>query len=171
MEGEIVNRVAKSPLMTIDLSEYMNTQEMVAFDLKDLLFQEMILREKDFRVFVKEHDWIQYTNKNIYVFCSIDAIIPSWAYMVILSKLQPIANQVIVGGKDDLEKALIDQAVEKVKMEDLSDKKIVIKGCGNVSNRDYAYGQITKALVPVVSSLMYGEPCSTVPVYKKPRKK
>lgn len=171
MEEEIVNRIAKSPLVSIDLAEFIDQGEIIGFDLKELLFQEMILREKDFRAFVKEHDWDTYELKNVYVFSSVDAIIPSWAYMIIMSKLQPVANISVVGDRDELEKALIDQAIQKVLKEDIEDKKVVIKGCGNVSNRDYAYGQITKALLPFVSSLMYGEPCSTVPVYKRPKVK
>jgi hypothetical protein len=167
---EIVNRVSKSPLKSVDLEDYLDTSDRVGFDLKDVLFQGMILREKDFRQFVKDHDWSQYEGKNVYIFCSSDAIIPSWSFMLLMAKLQPVVNEVVVGSEADLEKVLIDQAIDKILQEDYSDEKVVIKGCGNVSNREYAYGQFAKKLLPYVSSLMYGEPCSTVPIYKKPRK-
>jgi hypothetical protein len=170
MTEPIVNRVAKSPLLSIDLDEYLDKGEIIAFDLKDCLFQGLILREKDFRDFVKNHDWERYQDKNVHLFCSVDAIIPTWAYMLLVTKLID-ANQVVRGTEEDLEKALIQQAIAKLlAAENLIDAKVVIKGCGNIKNTEYAYTEITRALLPLVSSLMYGEPCSTVPVYKRPRK-
>mgnify|MGYP006268082311 CR=1 FL=1 len=167
---EIVNRVSKSPLKSVDLEDYLDKSERIGFDLKETLFQGLILREKDFRQFVKEHDWSQYEGKNVHIFCSVDAIIPSWSFMLLMTRLQPVVNAVVVGTEADLEKALIDEAIEKVLQEGYEDQKVVIKGCGNVTNREYAYGQFAKKMLPYVSSLMYGEPCSTVPIYKKRKK-
>jgi len=165
--SEIVNRVAKSPLTSIDLEDYLDQSERVYFDLKEGLFQGLMLREKDFREFIKNQDWEQFSGKNVGVFCSEDAIIPSWAYMLVVSRLTPYANIIAFGDSGELEKALIDQAIEKLLEENLQDAKIVIKGCGDIENRDYAYFQLAKKLTPLVSSMMYGEPCSTVPVYKR----
>jgi len=165
--SEIINRVEKSSLVSIDLEEYLDKSERIVFDIKDGLFQEMILREKDFRNFVKEQNWESFQGKNVAVYCSADAIIPSWAYMLVVGKLSEYAKSIAFGDQDDLEKVLIDQAVEKLLEQDLKDAKVVIKGCGEIKNRDYAYFQLSKKLVPVVASMMYGEPCSTVPVYKK----
>ncbi len=164
----IINRVASSPLKSVDLEDYLHKGGQVAFDLKDVLFQGMILREKDFRAFIKENDWSVYADKNVRLFCSADAIIPSWAYMLLVSKLGD-ANLVVEGSEDDLEKALILQAIDKMMHDDYLEAKVVIKGCGEIRNKEFAYTELAKALIPVVSSLMYGEPCSTVPVYKKPK--
>ncbi len=168
---EIENRVTSSALVTIDLDDYLDKNGAIFFDLKSFLFQELILREKDFRLALKEHDWQQYTGKTIVVGCTADAIVPTWAYMLVTSKLEGIAHDVSFGEPGDLEKKMVDLAVDKVAQEDWKDKKVVIKGCGGISARDYAYTAVTRRLVSQVSSLMYGEPCSTVPIYKKPRKK
>lgn len=164
---EIVNRVAKSPLVSLDFDEYLDQSERVYFDLKDCLFQGLILREKDFREFIKEHDWSQYTGRNVGVYCSEDAIIPSWAYMLVATKLEPFVNVMAFGSTEGLEKALVDRAIDQILDMDLKDAKVVIKGCGNLQSRDYAYFELTKKLTGLVSSIMYGEPCSTVPVYKR----
>lgn len=170
MESEIVNRVTNSPLQSIDLAEYLDNSETVLFDLSQGLYEGIVLKEKDFRQFVKEFDWTQYKGKNVAVFCSADAIVPSWAYMLVATRLKPIANLIAFGTAEDLEKLRVDEAINRLLTNDLSNAKVVIKGCGNLSNRDYAYFELAKRLTPVVSSLMYGEPCSTVPVYKKPKK-
>lgn len=170
MESEIINRVTNSPLQSIDLAEYLDTSETVLFDLSQGLYEGIVLKEKDFRQFVKEFDWTQYKGKNVAVFCSADAIVPSWAYMLVATRLKPIANLIAFGTAEDLEKLRVDEAINRLLTNDLSNAKVVIKGCGNLSNRDYAYFELAKRLTPVVSSLMYGEPCSTVPVYKKPKK-
>ncbi|MEQ8472732.1 MAG: DUF2480 family protein [Marinoscillum sp.] len=164
---EIVNRVAKSPLVSLDFDEYIDQSERTYFDLKECLFQGLILREKDFREFIKDHDWAQYAGKNVGVFCSEDVIIPTWAYMLVATKLEPFVNTMAFGGVDGLEKVLIDQAIDQILSKDLSGAKVVIKGCGALQSRDYAYFELTKNLTGVVSSIMYGEPCSTVPVYKR----
>ena len=168
MSQTIVNRVANSPLISIDLVDYFHNGEPMKFDLKDVLFQGLILREKDFRDFIKSNDWSVYSDKNVRIFCSEDVVIPTWAYMLLVTKLQN-ANLVVQGSYQDLEKALIQQAIDKMMAEDWTDTKVVIKGCGNIENIAFAYTEVTKALVPHVASLMFGEPCSTVPVYKKPR--
>ncbi|RED93592.1 DUF2480 family protein [Marinoscillum furvescens] len=166
---EIVNRVANSSLVSLDLDEFIDQSEREYFDLKDALFQGLILREREFRTYIKEHDWSQYSGKNVGVFCSSDAIIPSWAFMLVATKLAPYARCSAVGERDALEKILIDEAIEKILSLELDDAKVVIKGCGELQSRDYAYFQLTKRLLGRVASIMYGEPCSTVPVYKRPR--
>lgn len=164
---EIVNRVSKSPLISLDIDEYMDQSERAFFDIKEGLYQEIMLREKDFREFIKNHNWEQYAGMNVAVHCSVDAIIPTWAFMLVVTKLQPLANIVAFGKEEELEKAIIDNAIERILKKDLNEAKVVIKGCGNIKNRDYAYFQLTYKLAPLVSSIMYGEPCSTVPVFKK----
>ena len=165
---EIVNRVARSSLVSLDLEDYLDKGEQVIFDLKEVLFQGMILREKEFRAFIKENDWSTYLGKNVGLVCTADAIVPTWAYMLLVTSLKDFANIVTFGHESDIEKAMIDQAIEKcVKEIELEDKKVVIKGCGNIKNVAYAYTRITEKLVQKVSTLMYGEPCSTVPIYKR----
>jgi hypothetical protein len=165
MEDILINRVTNSALKSIDLEEYLHAGEQVAFDLTAVLYQGLILREKDFRDFLKEYNWREYDGKNVRIHCSTDAIVPTWAYMLLVTKLQG-ANLVVTGSEDDLEKALIIQAIDQMMQTDYSNAKVVIKGCGNIRNKEFAYTEIAKALIPHVSSLMYGEPCSTVPVYK-----
>ncbi len=165
---EIVNRVAKSPLVSIDLEEYLHQGEQVIFDVKDVLYEGLILKEKDFRAFLKDNDWSAYQDKNVGLICSADAIVPTWAYMLLVTKLKEFANMITFGSDNEIEKALIDQAIENcLEHNDLEDKKVVIKGCGDIQNVEYAYTRITEKLLPKVSSLMYGEPCSTVPIFKK----
>lgn len=165
---EIVNRVAKSPLLSIDLEDYLHPGDRVVFDLKDQLFQGMVLREKDFRTFIKEHDWSYYNEKNVGVICSTDAIVPTWAYMLLVTSIKEHANTITFGGEDAIEKSVIDQAIEKCLAEnDFEGQKVVIKGCGNIKNVEYAYTSFTSKVFPKVTSLMYGEPCSTVPIFKR----
>lgn len=165
---EIVNRVAKSSLVSLDLDEFIHKGETKIFDIKGVLFQEMVLREKDFREFLKSNDWSVYENKNVGLICSADAIVPIWAYMLLVTKIKEFANVVVFGSEDEVEKAVIDQAIENcLNNEDLTGKKVVIKGCGNVNNKEYAYTAITDKLFPLVTNLMYGEPCSTVPIFKR----
>jgi hypothetical protein len=129
----------------------------------------MILKEKDFRDFLKGHDWTQYEGKNVAITCSEDAIIPIWAYMLLTLKLEPYANCVIFGSLDDLEKKLFDEVLEKVDFSDFLDKRVVVKGCGELPIPTNTYVEVTRKLQPYVKSMMFGEPCSTVPLYKKPR--
>lgn len=166
-EDEIINRVANSPLITFDLEQYYHHGERILFDIKDWLFQGMILKEKDFRQSIKEHDWSIYQDKNVAITCSVDAIIPTWAYMLITIQLSPFAHCVVQGDLSALNYALFKEALFAVDPENFRDKKIVIKGCGKHPVPDAAYVEITRLLTPVASSIMYGEPCSTVPLYKK----
>jgi len=166
-EREIINKVAKSPLVTFDLEQYYNHGERVGYDIKPNLFQEIILKEKDFRAFVKDNDWSAYEGKNVAITCSADAIVPTWAYMLIVTKMQPFTNMVVFGDMGSLEDALFRQALAKGDIDDFKDAKVVIKGCGNLPVPTSAYVEITRLLMPVVTSIMYGEPCSTVPLYKR----
>ncbi|WP_181307748.1 DUF2480 family protein [Rufibacter sp. XAAS-G3-1] len=168
---EFVNRVANSGLITLNLEEYLHSGERVVYDIKDNLFHGLMLREKDFRAFVKDHDWSQYTGKNVAIICSTDAIVPTWAYMLLASKLQPFVNRYVFGDLDALEQALLQDAIAEINAEEYQDAKVVIKGCGQIPVPTYAYVEIMQKLLPVVSSIMYGEPCSTVPIYKKPKDK
>lgn len=169
-ENEIINRVANSPLVLFDLEEHYHPGERVLFDIKEQLFQGMILREKDFRSFVKDYDWSTMQGKNVALHCSADAIIPTWAYMLLSSAISPYANKVVFGELKDLEQALYQEALTKVDWESFKDAKVVVKGCGKLPVPVYAYVEATRILREKASSIMYGEPCSTVPVYKKPRK-
>ncbi len=167
MENEIVNRVSNSPLVTFDLEELYTPGERVLFDIKSLLFQELILREKDFRDFIKSHDWLQYINKHVAITCSADAVVPTWAYMLLTASLQPYASSVIFGSLQDLEINLFKNALNKVEWEKFNNSKVVIKGCSKVEVPISSYVEVTNRLRPIVSSIMFGEPCSTVPVFKK----
>lgn len=165
--GEIVNKVAQSGLITIDLSVYFDTKERMFFDLKDCLYNEVLLKEKEFREFISHHDWSIYENKNVAVGCSVDTIIPTWAYMLVISKIEPYANHIVAGNMETLEIDLFRKALSKINWEEFTDAKVVIKGCSDVAVPSFAYAEVTRILRPLASSIMYGEPCSTVPVYKR----
>lgn len=167
MEQEIVNKVANSGLITIDLEELVDKRERVALDIKDQLFQGLLLREKDFRNFIAEHNWEQYRDKHVAVFCSTDAILPKWAFMLLAQALQPFAASVVYGSAEQLETMLYQQALTEINAEEYRDKRIVIKGCGDKDVPTFAYVELTRILTPVAKSIMYGEPCSTVPVFKR----
>jgi hypothetical protein len=164
----IVNKVAESGIVTLDLSTYLpDEKSFTAFDLKPFLFREMILKEKDFRQSLQEHDWVQYKDKNVSVFCSVDAIIPVWAYMLVANYLQAQAASVFFGNKEEQHKHLTIDNINRIDTEEFLEKRVVLKGCGDVSVPEYAYVAATAKLLPVVKTLMYGEPCSTVPIFKK----
>src|ERR1044072_3779758 len=167
MSEAIVNKVAESGLVTIDLENFYPRQEVVLFDLKDYLFMGLILKEKDFREALKKEDWEKFRNKYVAVTCSADAIIPIWAYMLVASYLQPVAADVIQGDEKELHRYLFIKNIEALNNEEYLDKRVVIKGCGDLPIGEFAYTEITKKLRPVAKSIMYGEACSTVPVYKK----
>lgn len=164
---EIKNKVAQSGLITLNLEDYYHTGERIAFDIKPWLFKEMILKEADFRSFIKEHNWVQYQNKNLAINCSTDAIIPVWAYMLLGLSVQNIANRYIFGNLQTLEETLYYDAIAKINATDFADKRVIVKGCSNKPVPVQAYLEITNKLAPVVKSLMYGEACSNVPLYKK----
>lgn len=171
MSEEIINRVKSSPLVPLDLEDVLDRDtNRFSIDLKDHLFQGLILREKDFREFIKGHDWDQYQNTYVNIFCSDDAIIPNWAYMLLTSKLSPFAKVIVFGTSDELEKEVLRINIAKIDQEQYRNGKLVIKGCSDLSHPEFAFTEITKHLAPYVSSLMYGEPCSTVPIYKAPKK-
>jgi hypothetical protein len=163
----IENKIANSGLVTIDLELLCHAGERVLFDIKNWLFREMILKEKDFREFIKNHDWTQYQNKNIAFYCSTDAIVPTWAYMLLSAAVQQYANRYIFGDLKQLEIALYNDAIAQINANDYTDKRIIIKGCSHHEMPVSAYVEISNKLLPVVKSLMYGEACSNVPIYKK----
>jgi len=167
MENEIINRVSSSQLVTFDLEELYTPGERVLFDIRSLLFQELILREKDFRDFIKTHDWTQYTNKYVAITCSADAVIPTWTYMLLTASLHPYVSLVIFGSLLDLETTLFKNTLNKIDWEKYRDAKVVIKGCSKVEVPVSSYVEVTNHLRPFASSIMFGEPCSTVPVFKR----
>jgi hypothetical protein len=162
----LVNKVAASGLITIDLEELHVPGERVLFDIKGWLFEELILKEKDFREKIKQHDWSQYTDKFVALTCTADAIVPTWAYMLIVSAMEPFAKKIVFGDLQKLEETLFSEKIAALNPNDYRDQKIVIKGCSNLDVPVSAYVQLTAFLRPLVKSVMYGEPCSTVPVYK-----
>jgi len=167
IQENIINKVAQSGLVTLDPAEFYQPGERVIYDIAPNLFQGLILREKDFREFVKEHDWTQYEGKNIGIICSADAIVPAWAYMLLANRMAPYANEVVFGDLETLETVLFSKAIAKLDAEQYRDQRMVIKGCGDIPVPVSAYVAITEKLTPVVKSLMFGEPCSTVPLYKR----
>jgi hypothetical protein len=167
MSDTIINKVAESGLITLDLETLYPQGEISEIDLKDYLFMGLILKEKDFREALASTDWTKFSGKNVAIYCSADAIIPLWAYMLISSYLQPVAKIVFSGSPEDLKKLEFIQNIRALDASAYEDKRVVIKGCGDIAIGEYAFVEITNKLLPVVKSLMYGEPCSTVPVYKK----
>ena len=167
MQDPIVNKVAESGLITLDLETFYPNQEILAFDLKEYLFMGLILKEKDFREALSTLDWVKYQNKQVAVFCSAEAVIPMWAYMLATTKLSAVKANVGFGTVEEMRKQLFLKNIEAINPEDFSDKRVVVKGCGDLPIGEFAYVQITAKLAPVVRSLMYGEPCSTVPVFKR----
>ncbi len=165
-EEEIINRVANSKLVTFDLEEIYPEGERVLFDIKDWLFQELILKEKDFRVFVKNHDWSQYKNKFVSIICSVDAIIPSWAFMLVAAELTPYAHKVVVGNLELLETVIYQELIGFLDLKDFANKPIILKGCADKPIPNTAYAMLIQKLQPIAKSLLFGEACSTVPLYK-----
>ncbi len=168
MSEIISNKVAESGLITLNLENYYPKGETALFDLKDFLFMGLILKEKDFREALKNEDLDKYRDKYVAVTCTADAIIPVWAYMLVVSYLQPVAKDVIMGDEKEMHRLIFLRNIGQINVEEFTDKRIVIKGCGDIPVGEFAYAEITKLLRPVVKSIMYGEPCSTVPVYKRP---
>ena len=166
MEEVFVNKVANSGLITFNLEEYFPAGDRKYIDIKDILFMGMVLKEKDFRDWVKTHDWSEYQNCFVAIGCSADAIVPTWAYMLMTAKLSGIANEVVFGDLQALEAVLWRNALSKVDLTPFVEGKIVVKGCGDLPVTAAAYSEITRLLAPMVKSIMYGEPCSTVPVFK-----
>ena len=167
MENEIVNRVANSKLITIDLEDLYIDGIRSVFDIKDWLHQGLILKEKEFRAYVKDFDWSKYQDQFIALTCSTDAIIPGWAYMLITTAVAPFAKQVVIGDLEQLETQLYTSEIEKIDKAIYKDKPVIIKGCSNKPVPPNAYILLVQKLQPVVKSILYGEACSSVPLYKR----
>lgn len=167
MSDLLENKVANSGLVTLDLENYLPAGEVVTFDLKDYLFMGLILKEKDYREALKGLDWSIYQDKLVALTCSADAIVPVWAFMLAVSYLEPVAKEVYMGTAEEMQKHLFLKNIQGINTTDFSDQRIVVKGCGEAPIGNFAYAEITKVLRPVARSIMYGEPCSTVPIYKK----
>lgn len=167
IQENIVNKVAASGLVTLNLEEYFHKGERLVYDIKDNLFHGLILKEQDFRAFIKTHNWEQYQGQNIAITCSADAIVPTWAYMLLASKMKPFVNEVVFGSLEALETVLYTKALAKIDLHSFAGERVVIKGCADLAVPVSAYVEITALLTPVVKSIMYGEPCSTVPIYKR----
>lgn len=163
----IENKVANSGLITLNLEDYFDNGERVLLDIKPWLFMEMILKEKDFREHVKNHDWAQYTSKNVAFTCSTDAIVPTWAYMLLAVNIEPYANRYVFGNLETLNTVLYQDALQKINPIDFNEARVIIKGCSDVPVPVSAYVEITHKLTPYVKSIMYGEACSNVPIYKR----
>lgn len=164
---EIVNKVAKSPLVTIDLEDFYPEGKRMVFDLKDFLYEELILREKDFREQLKNHDWGQYKDAFVAMDCSTDAIIPSWAFLLVATYLQPQAKKIVKGSLVDLETSLYQEIISNLDLTPYENKKIIVKGCSRKPVPDAAYIQLIEKIQPHIQTLMFGEACSTVPLLKK----
>jgi hypothetical protein len=164
--NEIVNRVANSPIVTIDLEEFYSPLVRYQFDIKDYLFQGLVLRETEFRVALREFEWIKFENGCVAVFCSADAIVPNWAFMLVGTYLGKLGIEYVVGDMNALEQYLFEKAFTKIDIESYRNRPVVVKGCSKVPVPLFAYGRILSLLQPVAKSIMYGEPCSTVPLYK-----
>jgi len=169
MSEEIINRVANSKLVTIDLEDYYPDGERVLFDIKDWLLEGFVLREKDFRQQASEHNWKQYKDCFVALNCSSDAIIPAWAYMLLSTYLEFYAIKTVIGDINTLETSIYQDIISKLDVSEFQDKPIIIKGCSNKPIPDNAYIQLTTKLKPVAKSIMYGEACSSVPLYKRPK--
>ncbi|WP_209329810.1 DUF2480 family protein [Lunatimonas salinarum] len=165
--NDIVNRVERSGIVSFNLEEYYPQGERVVFDLKPFLFQEMILREKDFRHALKELDWSQYEGKYVAISNSVDAIVPTWAYMLVMTYLVPVAKEAVIGGLDELERYLMMKVLDEIDPSDFQGKFVVVKGCSKYPVPLQAYGEVVKLLFGTARSIMFGEPCSTVPLWKE----
>lgn len=167
IQETIVNKVAQSGLVTVDLADFAPQGKRVLYDIKDNLFHGLILREKDFREFVKEHDWTQYADKYVAITCTADAIVPTWAYMLLANRLEPHAKDIVFGDLATLETVLFERELAKVDITRFEDQRVVVKGCGDIPIPESAFVKLTSMLSKVAKTIMYGEPCSTVPVFKR----
>tara|TARA_R110002124_G_scaffold144238_1_gene309212 strand:- start:3434 stop:3943 length:510 start_codon:yes stop_codon:yes gene_type:complete len=166
MTKEIINRVANSKLITLDLEDFYPEGNRVLFDIKDWLFEEIILKEKDFRAFVNEHNWTQYQDNYVALTCSSDAIIPSWAYLLIATKLSPFAKKIVVGNLETLETVIFEEIINQLNIDAFKNKPVIIKGCSNKPIPASAYTFLIQKIQPIAKSILFGEACSTVPLYK-----
>lgn len=164
---EIINKVSQSDLVELNLEDYYQKEQRLVFDMKDHLFQNLILKEKDFRDFVKNENWSQYQDKLVAITCTADAIVPTWAYMLVVINMEPFTKKVVFGNLETLESILFYEALSRINLDLYKDKRVMIKGCSHFPVPPSAYVEIAHLLRPVVKSLMYGEACSTVPLYKR----
>ena len=169
LEAPLVNRVAESGLITINLEDFFPVGEVLVFDMKDYLFMELILKEKDFREALKKHDWSQYQDKHLVIDCTADAIIPVWAYMLVAAYATPFARSVFQGNVENFYKVSYSQSLLGLDGSQYQGQRVVIKGCSDKPVPPAAYVELTRKLQPFAQSIMYGEPCSTVPIFKRPR--
>lgn len=169
MDDLIINKVSRSALLTLNLEDFYPKGEIVIFDLKNYLFMELILKEKEFREALKNLDWGVYQNKNVGITCTTDAIIPLWAYMLATTYLQPFVKEIIFGNEEQVFNIIFLKNLWKIDASEYEGKRVVVKGCGDKKIPESTYVEITKMLRPVAKSIMYGEPCSTVPIYKAPK--
>lgn len=167
MANEIVNKVAKANIIQIDLSDYLPKNEIKSFDIKQALWQGLIVKEKEFRLFVKNFDWGVYRNETVALFCSEDAIIPAWAFMLITTELLNVNSIVYYGKLDEVKSQLFFNNLSHINATDFNSSRVMVKGCSDIPNPTKAYVELIKKLVPFVKSLMFGEPCSAVPVFKR----
>lgn len=167
MSDEIINKVAQSGLYTLDLEDYYPKEEVVVFDLKPLLFMEMILKEKEFRAALQSIDWTQYQDKVLAVICSVETIIPAWAYMLVAAQAEPYIKDIFLGDRQAALQELFLAKLRAIDITEFTDKRVVVKGCGDLSVGGFAYLEIARRLRPVVKSILYGEACSNVPIFKK----
>jgi len=167
MSETFINKVAESGLISLDLAQYIPNNEIVIFDIKPYLFMELILKEKEFRASLATIDWTHYQDKIVGIYCSADAIIPMWANMLIVSNLSPFAKSVYFGDENKTRELVLLEEIQKIDPSSFNDQRVVVKGCGDTPIGESAFVAITQKLRPVVKSIMYGEPCSTVPVFKK----
>jgi hypothetical protein len=167
MSEPLINKVAESGLISLDLAQYIPNNDIVVFDIKPYLFMELILKEKDFRLSLTTIDWSQFENKIVGIFCSTDAIIPMWANMLIVANMSPFAKSIYFGDENKTREQVLLEQIQNLDVSSFIDQRVVVKGCGDTPIGESAFIAITQKLRPIVKSIMYGEPCSTVPVYKK----
>jgi len=168
MPEEIINKVQNSKLITLDLADFYPKGERVLYDIKQNLWQELVLKEKDFRNFVKENDWKIYKDKFVAIYNSADAVVPSWAYMILTNAIEPFAKEVVFGNLDTLETVIFSNSLEKnLNPKNYQDKMLIIKGCGDITIHESAYVKAVNLLKPFAKSIMFGEACSAVPVFKR----
>jgi len=169
MAGEIINRVANSKLVTIDLEDFYPNGKRIPFDISNWLLEGIVLREKDFRAEANQHDWEQYKDAYIALHCSTDAIIPGWAYLLLTMHLTPFAKKVVVGNLETLENIIFTEILDNLDVSAYEDKPVIIKGCTHKPIPESAYTLLAQKLYPIARSVMYGEACSSVPLYKRPK--
>jgi hypothetical protein len=170
MSETFVNKVAESGLISFNLEDFYPKNDVLVFDLKDFLFMGLILKEKDYRTALQNLDWEKYRNQNVTITCSADAVIPMWANMLAASYLQNVTTNIFFGNEQTAKEKILLKEIDAINANDYKDLRIIVKGCGDIAMPESAYVEITNKLRPVVKSLMFGEPCSTVPIYKRKEK-